>query len=60
MKKILLFQSMILLFYSCSNVSTQKPAPAGTASVQQVNEKPLVEKVLTKEEQAALTQDSVL
>lgn len=60
MKQALLFIQCLWLFSSCNNTADQSAGQADSSIVQQANETPLVEKVLTREEQAALTPDSVL
>ena len=60
MKQALLFIQCLWLLSSCNNTADQSAGQADSSIVQQANETPLVEKVLTREEQAALTPDSVL
>ena len=60
MKQTLLFIQCLWLLSSCNNTTDQSAGKAAPSIVQQANETPLVEKVLTREEQAALTPDSVL
>jgi carbonic anhydrase len=49
-----------LLISSCNNAPTQQANTKDSLQVQLLNEVPLVEKVLTKEEQARLTPDTIL
>jgi carbonic anhydrase len=49
-----------LLISSCNNAPTQQANTKDSLQVQLLNEVPLVEKVLTEEERARLTPDSVL
>lgn len=60
MKQALLFIQCLWLLSSCNNTADHSAGKADSSIVQQANETPLVEKVLTREEQAALTPDSVL
>ena len=60
MKHFLLIIPFVLLLWSCRNEATQQAATQDTLQMQPGSEKPLVEKVLTKEEQAMLTPDTVL
>jgi len=52
--------SVVLLISSCNNPPTQQANAKDSLQAQLLNEVPLVEKVLTKEEQARLTPDTVL
>lgn len=60
MKQTLLFIQCLWLLSSCNNTANQSAVQEDSVIVQPVNEIPLVEKVLSREEQAALTPDSVL
>jgi carbonic anhydrase len=52
--------SVVLIISSCNNPPTQQTNAKDSLQVQLLNEVPLVEKVLTEEERARLTPDSVL
>jgi carbonic anhydrase len=60
MKPFHFIVSVALLVSSCTNTPTQQTNTKDSLQAQLVNEVPLVEKVLTKDEQAQLSPDTVL
>jgi carbonic anhydrase len=60
MKHFLLIIPFVLLLWSCTNDANQHAATQDTLQVKRGLENPLVEKVLTKEEQSMLTPDTIL
>lgn len=60
MKTSFLIIAVAALLSSCNNAAEQPAVTSDTSQVQWANEIPLVEKVLTKEEQSKLTPDTVL
>ncbi len=60
MKPFYLIIPMVLLISSCNNDPGQQVNAKDSLQIELMNEVPLVEKVLTKEEQAQLTSDAVL